>query len=93
LKINHIRLREKYGEGEIPHEAKTGTGPILLTCSFVYVRDWLNEHPFRNELEAHLICNLHNGAPIRPESIWTIMKQLRVRIIRLLEKGQINRNY
>jgi hypothetical protein len=34
---------------EIPHEAKTGTGPILLTCSFPYVRDWLNEHPFRNE--------------------------------------------
>jgi len=32
-------------EGEIPHEAKTGTGPILLTCSFPYVRDWLNEHP------------------------------------------------
>ena len=49
LKIKHIRLREKYGEGEIPHEAKTGTGPILLTCSFPYVRDWLNEHPFKND--------------------------------------------
>jgi integrase/recombinase XerD len=47
LKIKHIRLKERYGEGEIPHEAKTGTGPILLTCSFPYVRDWLNEHPFR----------------------------------------------
>jgi hypothetical protein len=46
LRIKHVRLREKYGEGEIPHEAKTGTGPILLTCSFPYVRDWLNEHPF-----------------------------------------------
>ena len=23
-KIQHIRLKEKYGEGEIPHEAKTG---------------------------------------------------------------------
>ena len=30
LKIKHIRL-EKYGEGEIPHEAKTGTGVILLS--------------------------------------------------------------
>jgi hypothetical protein len=29
LKIKHIGLRERYGEGEIPHEAKTGTGPIL----------------------------------------------------------------
>lgn len=30
LKIKHIRLKEKYGEGEIPHEAKTGTGPRIL---------------------------------------------------------------
>ena len=29
LKIKHIRLREKYGEGEIPHEAKTGTDYYL----------------------------------------------------------------
>ena len=26
LKIKNIRLRERYGEGEVPHEAKTGTG-------------------------------------------------------------------
>jgi integrase/recombinase XerD len=58
LKIKHVRLKEKYGEGEIPHEAKTGTGPMLLTCSFPYVRDWLNEHPFNNEPNARLICNL-----------------------------------
>jgi hypothetical protein len=39
LRIKNIRLREKYGEGEIPFESKTGTGPILLTVSFPYVRD------------------------------------------------------
>jgi integrase/recombinase XerD len=39
LKIKHIRLREKYGEGEIPFESKTGTGAFLLTTSFPYVRD------------------------------------------------------
>ena len=89
LKNKHIRLRERYGEGEIPHEAKTGTGPILLISSFTYVRDWLNEHPFRNEPDARLICNLHNGSPIRPEALWTIMKQLRNRIIRLLESNCI----
>ena len=54
LKIKHIRLMERYGEGEIPHEAKTGSGPVLLTCSFPYVRDWLNKHPFRNEPNARL---------------------------------------
>ncbi len=37
LKIKHIRLKKEYGEGEIPHQAKTGSGPILLTFSFPYV--------------------------------------------------------
>ena len=41
LKLKHIRFREKYAEGEVPHEAKTGSGPILLTTSFPYVRDWI----------------------------------------------------
>jgi integrase len=89
LKIKHIRLKEKYGEGEIPHEAKTGTGPVLLTTSFPYLRYWLNEHPFKNESNARLICNLNNGAPITPDSIDYFLKQLRERIIRLLEDGQI----
>lgn len=69
LKIKHIRLREKYGEGEIPHEAKTGTGPILITSSFPYLRDWLNEHPFKNEPNARLVCNLYNGSPLSPDAI------------------------
>ncbi len=87
LKIKHIRLKERYGEGEVPHEAKTGSGPILLTSSFPYVRNWLNEHPFKNEPNARLICNLLNGAPINPDAIWTMMKQLRKRIIRLVENN------
>jgi hypothetical protein len=90
LKIKHIRLKEKYAEGEIPHEAKTGTGPMLLTTSFPYVRDWLNEHPFRNEFNARLICNLKNGSAIGPDAIDKVMKQLRERIIRLLEIGEIS---
>jgi integrase/recombinase XerD len=87
LKIKHILLRERYGEGEIPHEAKTGSGPILLTCSFPYVRDWLNEHPFKYQPNARLICNLYNGAPITPDALWVIMKQLKMRILRLLENN------
>ena len=89
IKIKHIRLKEKYGEGEIPHETKTGTGPMLLTISFPYVRDWLNEHPFNNEPDARLIRNLINRSPITPDSIDYIMKQSRERIIRLLENGEI----
>jgi len=89
LKMKHIRLKEKYGEGEIPHQAKTGAGPILLTCSFSYVRDWLNLHPFKNEPYARLICNLHNGAPIKAEALHTMMTQLKKRITRLIETGEI----
>ena len=89
LKIKHIRLKERYGEGEIPHESKTGTGPILLTLSFPYVRDWLNEHPFKNTPDARVICNLHNGAPIKPEAMWMMTKQLCNRIIRMLKDGSI----
>jgi integrase/recombinase XerD len=92
LKIKHIRLRERYGEGEIPHEAKPGSGPVLLTCSFPYVRDWLNKHPFRNESNARLICNVMTGAPVNPEAMWTMMKQLQLRIIRMLEDGSIINN-
>jgi hypothetical protein len=89
LKIKHVRLREKYGEGEIPYEAKTGSGPILLTLSFAYVRDWLNEHPFKNEPNARLICSLVTGSPIRADSLWTMMKQLRIRLESLLQNGSI----
>ena len=89
MKIKHVRLKECYGEGEIPYQAKTGSGPILLTVSFPFVRDWLNEHPFRNEPDARLICSLLTGAPIKPEAMWTMMKQLKNRIIRMLEHGTI----
>ena len=89
LKTKHIRLKEKYGEGEIPYEAKTGGGPILLTASFPYVRDWLNEHPCKNDPNARLICNLLNGSPIKADAIWTMMKQLRKRITRLLGNDSI----
>jgi integrase/recombinase XerD len=89
LKVGNIRLRERYGEGEIPHNTKTGGGPILLTCSFPYVRDWLNKHPFKNTPESRLICNLYTGGPVQPEAMWIMMKQLRRRIIRVLENGSL----
>jgi integrase/recombinase XerD len=89
LRIRDIVLNEQYGEGTIPYNTKTGGGPILLTSSFTYVRDWINKHPFKNEPNARLICNLNNGAPIKPETIWVVLDQLRDRIIRLVESGSI----
>ncbi|HEX5186137.1 MAG TPA: hypothetical protein VFV86_04530 [Nitrososphaeraceae archaeon] len=89
LKLKHIRLKEKYGEGEIPFTAKTGSGPILLTFSFPYLRDWLNEHPDRSNTDARLVCNLKNGSPIITGYIYAIMMHLRERIKRLIESGSI----
>ena len=89
VRNKHILLRERYREGEIPHQAKTGSGPILLTFSFLNVRDWLNEHPFCNMPEARLICNLVNGAQIKPGVLWTMLKHLKSRISKLIKSDSI----
>jgi integrase/recombinase XerD len=89
LKIKHLRLNDRYAEGEIPFQTKTGGGPILLTLSFPYVRDWLNTHPFKNNPEARVICNLKNGAPVKPTAMWEMMMSLKNRISRLLKGGEI----
>lgn len=89
LEIRNLHLTEKYGEGEIPFQTKTGGGPILLTMSFPYVRDWLNAHPFKDNPRSRVICSLKNGAPIEPTAMWSMMKQLRGRIARLLRKGVV----
>jgi integrase/recombinase XerD len=89
MRIKNLRLREKYGEGEVPYEAKTGSGHILLTFSFPYVRDWLNEHSFKDEPNARLVCNLTTGGPVKPNAIWDMMRQLKIRISRLLENNEI----
>jgi integrase/recombinase XerD len=89
LRIKDIVLNEQYGEGTIPSNTKTGGGPFLLRSSFTYVRDWINRHPFKNEPNARLICNLVNGAPVTSQTIWQQLNQLRLRIKRLVESGSI----
>jgi integrase/recombinase XerD len=89
LKLKNIRLKERYGEGEISFASKTGSGSILLATSFPYLRNLLNTQPFKNEPTARLIYNLHNGAHIKPEALHTMMTQLKKRIIRLIETEEI----
>lgn len=88
IELRNIRLREQYAEGEIP-EGKTGSGPILLTASFPYVRDWLNLHPLRDYPKARLICHTSDGKPITPNHLWVIMDTLKKRIKTLVNEGQI----
>jgi integrase/recombinase XerD len=89
LRMRDIILNEQYGEGKIPSNTKTGGGPILLISSFTYVRDWINKHPFKNEPDARLICNLINDAPIKSDRIWQVLDELRLHIKRLVESGSI----
>jgi integrase/recombinase XerD len=89
LRIRDVILSEQYGEGTIPSNTKTGGGPFLLRSSFTYVRDWINKHPFKNEPNARLICNLYTGAPVTSQAIWQVLDQLRLRIKRLVESGFI----
>jgi hypothetical protein len=70
----------------VPRGAKTGSAQIL-TCSFPYVRNWLNEHPFRNQSDSRLICNLMTGAPIKSEALGTMLRCLKARIICLIGTG------
>ena len=93
LKIKHIRFRERYGEGEIPHESKTSTGPILLTLLFPYVRDWLNEHPIKNTADALVyVIFIMVLLLIKPKAMWMMMKQLCNTIIRMLKDNSITDN-
>jgi integrase/recombinase XerD len=89
LQIKNVRLRERWAEGEIPYNTKTGGGPILLTCSFPFVRDWLNLHPLKDNPEARLICNLYDGTAVGPEAMWGMMKRLKQRIEHMLKQGSI----
>jgi hypothetical protein len=89
IEIRNIRLKEKYAEGEIPYQTKTGGGPLLLTVSFPYVRDWLNLHPLKDYPKAKLICDMNTGKPLNPDRMWSMMKQLKDRIQKLVKEGQI----
>lgn len=37
--IKNVRLKEKYIEGKVPYQAKTGSDPILLTYSSNFIND------------------------------------------------------
>jgi integrase len=37
---------------------KTGTREVVLTNSLLYLKDWLNQHPLKENPEAYLFCSL-----------------------------------
>jgi integrase/recombinase XerD len=88
LQIRHISFKDKYADGEIPRDTKTEGGPIMLTMSFPYARDWLNQQPRKNDGTAPFICK-QDGTRINPDAIYGVMQRLRLRS--LVKKGNLYR--
>ena len=90
LRIKNLRFKDNYAEGEIPFKTKTGSRYILLRSSFPYIREWLNLHPCKTEVDARLICNHKTGQALDSDTIDWIFKELKKRIQRNLKDGIIN---
>lgn len=81
MKIKDIRFKDKYAEGEVPYYTKTGNREVLLRASFPYVRDWLEIHPLKTELNAPLICSHKTGKELHPDTIWNLLNYLKESIL------------
>lgn len=92
MKNKNVRYKEKYAEGEIPFQTKTGGGPVVLRMSFAYLLEWKNKHPLKNDPEAPLFCIMRSdklGEPLTPDYVWRITDNLKKRIKKLVESGAI----
>jgi hypothetical protein len=87
IAIENIRFKERYAEGEIPFNTKTGGGPFLLRYSFSAVLAWYNKHPFKHP-KAKLICS-ESGGELKPDTLRVWMYDLRTKIQRMVEKGAV----
>ncbi|MFL6316222.1 MAG: hypothetical protein ACJ73C_05715, partial [Nitrososphaeraceae archaeon] len=45
---------------EVVLNGKTGSRPVPLIQSIPYVKDWLSDHHFKNNLNSPLFVNLNN---------------------------------
>jgi integrase len=89
MKIKNVVFKDRYAEGEIPYYTKTGSREVLLRASFPYVRDWLNLHPLKNQINASLVCSHTTGKELHPDTLWAIMNNLKKKILEILENKLI----
>ncbi|MGB6528722.1 MAG: site-specific integrase [Candidatus Nitrosopolaris sp.] len=90
LKIGDIQFKDRYAEGIIPFQTKTGGGPIMLTMSYPYARSWLNKHPLKHKPNAPFFYNLQNFKSLKPPAIWKMVYSLRLIIKNMVEDGTIS---
>lgn len=89
MKIKNVIFKDRYAEGEIPYYTKTGAREVLLRASFPYVRDWLNTHPLKNQINASLVCSHTTGKQLHPDTLWAILNNLKKKIANLLKNDLI----
>lgn len=89
LRLKDIVFKEKYAEATTSWDTKTGMRTSPLIISFPYLRDLINIHPFANSPDAFLILSHTSNKPLSSNSIWGITKDLKNKITKMLENGDI----
>jgi len=63
LKLKNIELNDNYAKIWITEHGKTGVGFLQCIESFPYLAQWLNAHPFKNDLESYLFVKYDKNNP------------------------------
>ena len=66
LKIKDVIFRQvgnnkQYADAEVLVNGKTGSRHLPLIDSLPYVKEWLDQHPHRNNKNAYLICTMNRS--------------------------------
>jgi len=86
VKIKHV-IPDKYGMKIKLPKSKTMIRTIRLIDSVPYLQEWLNNHPYRNDVESFLFVSLYNhkGRKLGETSLHRILEKLQKRA-KLLKK-------
>lgn len=92
LKIGDIYFHPKYAQLTVPENTKTGTRTIPIIFAFPFVRDWINNHPLKNDLNAPLFINLHSRKPrpISHRQLWAFFDRSKAQLNHRLQKRYWN---
>lgn len=77
MKLKDWRIDGALIEVTVPPEGKTGQRTVYLHDVIPYYKNWIAQHPDRNNPEAYLIVNLngsYNGEQMNPFSLRKIVK-------------------
>ncbi len=80
VRLRDVEMHDNWAKVWISEHGKEGTGFLQCIESFLYLADWLNEHPLRHDQDAFLFITLddsHRYGQLRPE---TINKHLRAKL-------------